>query len=587
MRKRPSWKAGVVGASLVLLGAAGCCSGVALSPTSSAPLDLQEDRVVALDRARCHEALLLPGDHHDVFGALIEIGDETSVPYLIGALRWAPTPPAGVVCTWAHCEMALRRITNISFGLDREAWERWWTAHRNEPRSRWLWDGFVARGHRLDETDRERAVLTLVEAAAAGEPFSDANALYVLRTLFEPGEVEEGLKTASLSDTETLRRGAVLVLALRRQREALRGFLDDPSLAVSELARTKMDHLLPPSDSATVVLRRHLGIQIGRIGADQTQQVLYFGLETREQQGTGSELVAFSLDTSEPLWRFTCNDVVTSVPAAGDGRVFFVSGNHTVYCLKQEDGQLVWQTRIAHDPRARRDNSLILRGNRLFVAEDKRFLCIDAATGHVVWGAEIDPTLSGFVSNDWAIFVHTFGNELCALSHDGRVLRRAQVGFPFGGLALDGDTLYFWAESGSADLGRSVELVACDTATFARRWAAPVGDIWNWGNASPLVLEDLVIASSDSHVVAVAKADGRVRWSVRDRADTPITSYGRGLLLLKTDAGGVALRDAATGELVFRLDETATFDLPLVVHPHLAFGDMNGDLWIVTPDVAR
>lgn len=62
-------------------------------------------------RSLCHRLLRLPGGHHDVFVMLIRIGDESSVPYLIRSLRWAPEVKdgEGVACTWAHCNAFSRQ----------------------------------------------------------------------------------------------------------------------------------------------------------------------------------------------------------------------------------------------------------------------------------------------------------------------------------------------------------------------------------------------------------------------------------------------------------------------------------------------
>ncbi len=574
--------------SLVALGLAliatsgGSQTGATRTPTVAGN-DTGES--VEVTRARCHHALESPGDWHDVFATLIEIGDRSSVPYLIDALKSAPAPNdgGGIECTWTHCETALRRITNTSFGLDVNAWQRWWASHKSEPRIRWLWDGFVARGYRLNENDHQGTVLTLLEAASDKEPFTDTNANDLLTAQFEACEVDQGLKTAKSSEVESVRTGAVLVLGLRGQRDALRPYLTDPSGTVSELARTKMDKLLAPSSKHRVLLRQHLAESIGTMAAGRTGKVLYLGLETRPQWGTGSQLMAFSLERRQPIWSFACDDVVTSVPVLDRGRVFFVSGNRTVRCLEEDTGALVWATAIEPDPGRRPKNTVIVRNDRLFLADDKGFLCIDADDGRVLWRVELEPATSGFVWDDQAIFTHTFPGELCRLSYDGQVLSRVRVGFPYGGLALDEGTLYFWAEAGQADLGSNMDLVACDGVSFEKKWATGVGAIWNWGNASPLVTGDALIVSSDSHVVAIEKASGRVRWSVQDGADTEIVRYDERRLLLKTDPSEIAMRDVATGELVFRMDEPGVFEVPLVLYPNLVFGDMKGNLWIVDP----
>jgi hypothetical protein len=46
-------------------------------------------------RSILHAALAQPGGHHDVYGSLCEVGDETSVPLLINSLKWQEHSPEG------------------------------------------------------------------------------------------------------------------------------------------------------------------------------------------------------------------------------------------------------------------------------------------------------------------------------------------------------------------------------------------------------------------------------------------------------------------------------------------------------------
>lgn len=95
----------------------------------------------AADRRRTlHEILDRATDEndgiHDACGELLHVGDESSVPHLIRALRFfgdgeLPLPPGvGLVCTQSHCVDALEHITGAKVGISYSSWRAWWeTTH--------------------------------------------------------------------------------------------------------------------------------------------------------------------------------------------------------------------------------------------------------------------------------------------------------------------------------------------------------------------------------------------------------------------------------------------------------------------------
>jgi len=80
------------------------------------------------------------GDIHDAFLSLGTIGDSSSVPHLIRALRFypdheiGPNENVGLICTHRHCVDALERITGAKVGISYSSWNAWWqTTHPNQP----------------------------------------------------------------------------------------------------------------------------------------------------------------------------------------------------------------------------------------------------------------------------------------------------------------------------------------------------------------------------------------------------------------------------------------------------------------------
>ncbi len=73
-------------------------------------------------REICHDCLRWI-DHHEALLILIEIGDESSIPFLIRSLnRLRDTQ----MCPKDHCIEALENITGERFGEDIDAWNTWY-----------------------------------------------------------------------------------------------------------------------------------------------------------------------------------------------------------------------------------------------------------------------------------------------------------------------------------------------------------------------------------------------------------------------------------------------------------------------------
>lgn len=56
---------------------------------------------------------------------------------------------------------------------------------------------------------------------------------------------------------------------------------------------------------------------------------------------------ALNADTGQPAWSFTAGGKIDSPPTLANGRAYFGSGDGSIYCLRANDGALVWRTRAA------------------------------------------------------------------------------------------------------------------------------------------------------------------------------------------------------------------------------------------------
>ena len=148
-------------------------------------------------RQACHRAIRwYPPAGHDAYIHLAFVGDETSVPRLIRAMRWAPCAENGWECTWSHCSQALCAITNQAPRPSYRAWRTWYEANRGKSRDQWIADGFRAAGYDVTVgggEDTARTLLAIVERherkQADDEPWWFGRNAKVLLESCDPGIV--------------------------------------------------------------------------------------------------------------------------------------------------------------------------------------------------------------------------------------------------------------------------------------------------------------------------------------------------------------------------------------------------------------
>jgi outer membrane protein assembly factor BamB len=279
-------------------------------------------------------------------------------------------------------------------------------------------------------------------------------------------------------------------------------------------------------------------------------------------------LVALDLTTGKPRWVFAAEherkfeakglhgypssaqtipdawDIFTSSPVCASGKIFFGSGDGSVYAVDQETGLLQWKFGTGDVVHA----SPAFSGNTVYVGSwDSSLYAIDAETGQAKWSfkAGEDPAIHN------------------------------QVGFQSSPAVVDG-TVYVGC--------RDAHVYALDAATGRKKWDYPTSKSWVIG--TPAVARGTVyVGTSDSaRFMALDAKTGRLRFNFDAKAYVFSSAAVAGDLVYFGDHNGKLYAiSASTGKLAWEFRTEASKTDPLkVLNPdgslnRDAFGPVFGD----------
>ena len=97
-------------------------------------------------------------------------------------------------------------------------------------------------------------------------------------------------------------------------------------------------------------------------------------------------------DLSTARWKFQTGDVISSVPAVAEGKVFIGSQDHMIYCLDAYTGEKHWNFTTGFKVMS----SLAYADGKVYTgADDGSIYCLDAETGEEVWTRDVDSNWLG------------------------------------------------------------------------------------------------------------------------------------------------------------------------------------------------
>lgn len=156
-------------------------------------------------------------------------------------------------------------------------------------------------------------------------------------------------------------------------------------------------------------------------------------------------LVAADADTGEELWKFEMGGAISVAPAVADSRVFAgqQGGERFFYCVDAETGAPVWKQTI---PGGWVWGSATVDEGRVYIPTvDGHAVCLDAATGHILWmyptakSVPAEPAIDGDLVyfGSWSHSIYAFDKKTGDI-----VWKENGVGLDSGTLIATGGKLY-------------------------------------------------------------------------------------------------------------------------------------------------
>ncbi|MGA0853433.1 MAG: PQQ-binding-like beta-propeller repeat protein [Luteolibacter sp.] len=156
-------------------------------------------------------------------------------------------------------------------------------------------------------------------------------------------------------------------------------------------------------------------------------------------------LVAADADTGKELWKFEMGGAISVAPAVADGRVFAgqQGGERFFYCVDAENGAPIWKQTI---PGGWVWGSATVDEGRVYIPTvDGHAVCLDAATGHIIWSyptamsVPAEPAIDGGLVyfGSWSHSIYAFDKKTGDI-----IWKENGVGLDSGTLIATGGKVY-------------------------------------------------------------------------------------------------------------------------------------------------
>lgn len=309
-------------------------------------------------------------------------------------------------------------------------------------------------------------------------------------------------------------------------------------------------------------------------------------------------VTAYSADTGAKVWSTALHEGKENQQSRfgggvsyADGKLYATSGLGDVVSLNAADGKLVWRVKPGGPLRGAPGLS---NGLAYVLSQDSQLYALDQTDGKVQWTQAGSMETQGVLgvaspaSAQGTVVAGFSSGELNAYRYEnGRMLwqdtlSRTSATTSVSALAdidaepvIDGGRVYA--------IGQGGRLVAIDLGTGQRLWEQNFASI-----ATPWIASEwLFVVTDDARLIAVARANGRVRWIAQlkryqneKKRKGPIQWSGPILagdrLVLTNSRGQIVSASPADGSVLSTIETKNAIDLPPVV--------ANSTLFVVSAD---
>ena len=280
-------------------------------------------------------------------------------------------------------------------------------------------------------------------------------------------------------------------------------------------------------------------------------------------------ILALNSTSGETLWSYDTDTVSNYVwrcsPAIDSGRVYIgtsdepsqlptQSKDHSLYCLNESTGELLWQYFAGGDIRS----SPLISNGKVFFGSDCNVYCLDADGGSFIWNFTTDPE---------------------------EIIRTHERISPYidSAPAISDNVLFVTSSNG--------RLYAIDASSGVKIWRSSSPnpeDIYGFYNyyhetgSAPAVDDGKVFYGSYESFLSLNAADGAVIWNASGLYSPPAIANGKVFVGANIGGGGIhkfLCFDASTGSSIWNytlIGYSGCFSSPAVCNGKVIFGTESG-----------